>query len=390
MKLFSRGTLLGALGIAILSWGASLAAGQAAQAPAAERPQLAEEVFKDVQLLRGIPVKEFMGTMGFFAASTGLNCTDCHVEESGGSWARYADDTPLKQTTRRMMVMVNGLNQSFFGGRRVLSCYSCHRGANRPQVVPDLAVQYGEAVITEPDEILEQAAGEPEPDQILDRYMQAIGGVERLATITSYAATGTYQGFDDAEKFPVEVYAAAPGQRVTIVQGAFGVSTWTFDGRDGWVAAPQETTPVPVVPLTGGDLDGARVEAELAFPARIRQMLVEWRVGYPAIIDDREFQVVQGRLAPGGLPMKLYFDPMTGLLARFVYYNDTPVGRIPTQIDYEDYREVSGIRMPFKWTTTWTNGRSVVEVSSVQVNVPADAGRFARPVPPVHPAGGGN
>jgi hypothetical protein len=71
------------------------------------RPQMAEEVFKNVQLLEGIPVDQFMGTMGFFSASTGLNCTDCHLDESGGNWAKYADDNARKQMTRRMMQMVN-------------------------------------------------------------------------------------------------------------------------------------------------------------------------------------------------------------------------------------------------------------------------------------------
>jgi photosynthetic reaction center cytochrome c subunit len=369
-------TAAAAIGLAALLW-----AVVSAQAPA-ERPQLAEEVFRNVQVLKGIPVKEFMGTMGMFSASLGLNCTDCHVEESGGSWARYADETELKRTTRRMVAMVNSLNQSMFGGRRLVSCYSCHRGVNRPRVVPDLSVQYGEAIILEPDEILGQAPGQPTPDEIFDRYIQAIGGAQRLAGLASFVAKGMYQGFDDYQKYPVEVYAGAPGRRATIMHGGFGDITWTFDGRSGWMAAPSVMSPVPVVPLTGGDLAGARVEAELAFPSRLKQMLTEWRVGDPAIIGDQEFQVVQGKLAPGGLPMKLYFDPTTGLLSRLVYYNDTPVGRIPTQIDYSDYRDVSGIRMPFKWTTTWTDGRMIFEISSVELNVPIDARRFARPAPP--------
>jgi hypothetical protein len=371
-----RGAVAGAVRLAALLWGVAVMSAQI------ERPQLAEEVFKNVQLLKGIPVKEFMGTMGMFSASLGLNCTDCHVEEAGGNWARYADDTDLKRTTRRMMQMVDSLNTSMFGGRRLVSCYSCHRGTNRPDVIPKLDVQYGDAIILEPDEILADGVGQPAAEEILDKYVQTIGGAQRVAALTSYVATGVYLGFDDYQKYPVEVYAQAPGRRTTIMHGAFGDITWTFDGRAGWAAAPPETAPVPVVPLTGGDLAGARVEAELAFPARITQMLVEWRAGDPAIIGDREFQVVQGKLAPGGLPIKLYFDPMTGLLTRLVYYNDTPVGRIPTRIDYSDYRDVSGIRMPFKWTTTWTDGRMIFEIASVQVNVPIDARRFARPAPP--------
>jgi len=104
-----------------------------------EKPPMAEEVFKNVQMLKGIPVKEFMGTMGFFSAATGMNCTQCHIEESGGNWARYADDTDLKRTARRMIAMVNSINQSWFRGQRVVTCYSCHRGGARPMVIPDLA-----------------------------------------------------------------------------------------------------------------------------------------------------------------------------------------------------------------------------------------------------------
>src|SRR5688572_31946060 len=82
-----------------------------------------------------------MGTMGMFSASLGLNCTDCHVEESGGSWARYADETELKRTTRRMVAMVNSRNKSMFGGRQAVTCFSCHRGINRPRGIPDLTIQ---------------------------------------------------------------------------------------------------------------------------------------------------------------------------------------------------------------------------------------------------------
>src|SRR5258707_14838491 len=91
------------------------------------KPQMAEEVFKNVQVLKGISVNEFMGTMGFFSASLSLNCTDCHVSDSSGDWGKYADDTALKRTARRMILMVNALNKTSFGGRRAATCYSCHR-----------------------------------------------------------------------------------------------------------------------------------------------------------------------------------------------------------------------------------------------------------------------
>jgi len=368
--------------------GAASAGGQARRADQTapeQKPQMAEEVFTNVQLLRGIPVKEFMGTMGFFAAATGMNCTQCHVEESGGSWAKYADETPLKKTARRMIVMMNAINRTYFNGRRVVTCFSCHRGGTRPEVIPDLALQYGEPVLREPDEIFQQAQGVPSADQIFDKYIQARGGAQRLAAFTSFAAKGNHQEYDDIDKHPAEVYAKAPGQRTTIVHGDSGDSTTTFNGRAGWTAGPETTTPVPVLPLTGDDLAGAKVEAELSFPAQIKQALSDWRVGLPTTIDNRDVLVVQGKTGAGRPPVKLYFDAESGLLVRLVRYTDTPVGRIPTQVDYADYRDVSGIKMPFKWTTTWTNGRSITELDSVQMNAPVDAAAFAQPARPAPP-----
>ena len=103
----SRWTALGATGTALAYFLSLVLTNGWAQAPESTqssrgKPLVAEQYFKNVQVLRGIPVDEFMGTMGFIAAATGMNCTQCHVEESGGDWARYADDTPLKQMARKM------------------------------------------------------------------------------------------------------------------------------------------------------------------------------------------------------------------------------------------------------------------------------------------------
>ena len=357
----------------------------AAQTGTAEKPVMSDEFFKNVQLLKGIPVDEFLDTMGMFAASTGLNCTDCHIAESGGSWARYADDSPLKLTTRRMMAMVNSINESNFGGRRVLTCYSCHNGSRRPRPIPSLDVQYAVApIIDDPYEILGQASGAPSADAVLDKYIQAAGGAARLAGVTSIVAKGTYRAFDDFEMYPLEIFAKAPNQRTTILHSQYGDITTTYDGRSGWMAAPMESKPAPIMALTGGNLEGAGVDAELSFPGHIKQALGRWVVGPLTLIDDRDVRIVQGKKASGS-PIKLYFEEESGLLVRVVRYSESPVGRIPTQIDYADYRDVSGIKIPFKWTSTWTDGRTVFELSSVQVNASIDATRFAKPAPPAPP-----
>src|SRR5499426_4617798 len=140
----------------------------------AQKPLMAEEVFKNVQILKGIPVNQFMDTMGFFAASLGLNCVYCHVSESLENWDRFADDVPRKRMARTMILMVDDINKTKFGGRRALTCYTCHRGAQAPRVIPSLADQYG-LPTEDPNlvEIVPDAPKSPTAEEILDKYIQA-------------------------------------------------------------------------------------------------------------------------------------------------------------------------------------------------------------------------
>jgi hypothetical protein len=341
-----------------------------------DRPQMAEEVFKNVQLLKGIPVDQFMGTMGLFSASTGLNCTDCHLDESGGNWAKYADDNARKQMTRRMMQMVDGINQTNFGGRQVVTCFTCHRGASRPSVMPSIDLLYSSPPPFEPGDPVLQARGQPSADALLDNYITALGGSERLNALKSFVARGRYLGYDDAEKSPMELYAAAPAKRTVVSQSASGDLAWVFDGQSGWVAAPLTDRPLPVISVTGQELDGLAIEVQVHFPLGLKQALTNWRVGVPTEIDNREVNVVQGTTPRGGT-VTFCFDAETGLLTRLVRFSASPVGRLVTRVDYADYREVAGVKMPFKWTLSWLNGKSIFEIESVQDNA-----RFARPAAP--------
>ena len=281
MRLGSRRTFLGAAAMAVV-WlsGVRLAGGQAAPQP---QPQMAEEVFKNVQVLKGIPVNEFMGTMGVFSAALGMSCEDCHAA-SDRDWTQYAIDNPRKRTARRMVLMMAEINRANFGGRQVVTCYTCYRASDRPTVTPDLSTLYTAKLAENPD-ILTQAAGAPSADQVLDKYVQALGGAQRLGSLTSFVAKGTSSGYGpEGEKRPVEIFVKAPGQRTAIIHTLDGDSTTAYDGRGGWIAAPHR--PVPVLPLTGQELDAARLDAELAIPARIKEALTKWRVGPLSTIND--------------------------------------------------------------------------------------------------------
>jgi len=380
MKLVSMALTTGPLVLAAL--GATLAQGQTT----AQSKLPADQVFKNVKVLKGLPVDEFMATMGFISASLGETCSDCHSAESGGSWERYADDTPRKVVARGMIAMMNGINKTYFGGRREVTCYSCHRGVERPRITPSLAELYGPpAPVQEPDRMLQAAGGKSmTADQILDRYIQAAGGAEALGRLASFSAKGTQQSFGEAEKSPFEMWAKAPDERTTVIHSALGDSSTVYDGRTAWIAAPATERPVQVFELTDGDLDGAKLDAAVTFPMHLKSALTEWRVVPKTTLDGQEVEVLQGT-ANGKFPVNLYFDSKTGLLVRMVRYTESPLGLNPTQVDYADYRDVAGVKIPYHWTVTWLDGKSAIELSEVQANVAVEAAKFAKPSAPAAP-----
>jgi photosynthetic reaction center cytochrome c subunit len=351
----------------------------AAQAPADRAPN-AEDVFKNIQVLKGIPVDQFMGTMGFFSSSLGLNCTDCHSYDSGGDWAKYADDTPLKRRARTMITMMQKINADNFGGRQMVTCNTCHRGVTNPNVMPSIDQLYGTPPPDEPGDPLTQAPGQPSADSIIDKYIAAVGGAQKVAAFTTFTATGTYRGYDDSEETPLEIAVNSMGQYYTAAHPASGAHITANDGRQAWYAAPATDRPFPLIALTGVELDGLKLQAQLFFPAQIKGALRNWRTGFGTEINDRRVNVIQGTLGMNGVAT-LCFDAQTGLLVRLLRYGPSPVGRIVTRVDYSDYRDVgnTGVKIPFKWTMSWLDGRNVYTLNNVQPNARIEPAKFAKP-----------
>ena len=208
--------------------------------------------------------------------------------------------------------------------------------------------------------------------------MSELGGAQRLAGLTSYVATGTYEGFNTGgSPIPVDVYAKAPNQRTQVVHMQEGDAIKTFDGTQSWAA--EGWRPMPLLQLTGGNLEGAKLEALVQFPAGIQKAFASWQVS-GTLLDDRSTTILQGT-NPNQLPVNFYFDAESGLLVRIVRWNRTGVGIVPTQIDYSDYRDVNGVKLPHKVVLTWTDGQNTYVFKEIRPNVPIDAARFARPAP---------
>src|SRR5262245_17023188 len=324
MKLRWRQPVLG-VGVTACAWlmAVSLVGGQAA--PAA--PLVSEQVFKNVQVLKGITVNEFLGTMGVFSAALGMSCEDCHQADDSKGWAGYAEDNPRKQMARVMVTMMATINRTNFRGRQLVTCYSCHRGADRPKPSPALNSIYSLPPLEDPPDIVVQVKTSPTADEVFEKYFKWVGGTQRLAALTSFTATGTRVGYGpESETSQLQIFAKAPAQRTSIIQTSSGNNISTFDGTRGWLSAPFR--PVDVLEVTGQELEGMKFTAALGFPGGVKQMASMWRVGRAVVIDDKEAWVVQGTGTSGAM-ISLLFDSESGMLLRSIAYADSPVGRLP-------------------------------------------------------------
>src|SRR5271155_4779243 len=119
------------LAAGVVVMGVTKAQSAAPQQAVAAGPKKAEEQFKNIQVLKGIPADQLIPAMQFITASLGVECQFCHVE---GAFEK--DDKKPKETARKMMEMMFAINKDNFDGHREVTCYSCHRGSTDPVGTP--------------------------------------------------------------------------------------------------------------------------------------------------------------------------------------------------------------------------------------------------------------
>jgi len=358
----------------------AVAARQAAPAASADAPRMSETFFKDIRVLKGIPIDEFIDTMGMFAAATAKDCTGCHSPQIlDGKPEAFAIETPMIQKARFMVGMMNTINRNFFGNQKRVSCFTCHSNTSVPQNVPNMSIQYGDPV-DNPNSLEFIVANGSSPSQIdgvFAKYLEALGGAQRLNAVTSFSATGTYSGWDTGlSDVPVEIFAKAPGQYTTVAHRTEGDSVWTYDGQNAWEVSINAALP-STIPLTKGNFEGAKLESIVALaPARLRQSFAKWEIT-KGLIDDKPVQILRAT-NEGQMPVNFYFDT-SGLLVRLQRWNETLVGPVATQYDYSDYRDVGGVKRPFKIVKTSTRNQVTMVMKEIRPNVVIDAAKFARP-----------
>lgn len=328
--------------------------------------------FKNIQVLKDIPADQLIPAMQFITASLGVDCEYCHVEH-----AFEKDDKQNKKFARHMMEMMITINNDNFEGKRWVTCYTCHRGAAKPVSIPVIADMEKSPEMKEGAAI--SANGNPAADSLLDKYLVAVGGADALKKITSRVAKGTVTAFGD-QHMPVEIFAKAPDQRVSVVKMKEGDSVTAYNGKVGWLAMPGR-----VHMLNSQEAFGAKMDADFAFAAHVKSLYAKWETLPGEKFDGRDTWLVVGS-NESQPPLRLYFDQKSDLLVRLIRYIDSPLGYNPTQIDYADYRTTDGVKTPYRWTVARPGNRFTIQVEQLQQNVPIDDAKFVPPPPPPPPA----
>jgi hypothetical protein len=346
--------------------GAWLAGQASAPAAGAADFKTTEQVYKNIQVLKGVPADELVPAMQFITASLGVQCDFCHLEN-----AFEKDDKEAKQTARKMIKMVIAANKDTFEGRQQVTCYACHRGGRKPVVTPTIE----EENRGQPEHELlpdQPGANLPSADEVLRKYLQAIGGAEAAARVTSRVQKGTLTA--GSKHFPVDVLAKPPAKRVTTIRLPGGDSITATNGDEGWLSTPGRG----IHDMGPSELDGATLDAEIFFPGRLKLLFEELRVQTKEEVNGKDTYVVSGTRGSRP-PAQLYFDVESGLLVRVLRFVKTPLGLNPVRIDYADYRQEDGVKTPFRWTVARPNARFTIQIEQMQQSIPIEDNRFIKP-----------
>ena len=324
-----------------------------------------EEVYQNIKVLKGIPSDELIPGMQFITASLGVECSFCHVENHF-----ERDDKKPKETARKMIRMVMALNRDeAFGNTPKVTCNSCHRGSRLPVSIPAISEQ---PALPGAAEYL-QLANLPAPDQVLSRYVQALGGANAIAALTTLAETGTT--LVGNRETTLEIFDQSPDKRVMVIHLPTGESVTAFNGAEGWTLAAHR----PFREMPSADLPGEKMDADLQFALKIKDLLGDRKSGPLEKVGGQDvYQLIAEK---NGRPAaRLYFSKESGLLVRALRYAASPLGLNPTRIDYDDYRPLHGVKIPYRWTIARPFGQLTVQVTKAEANVPIDSRKFEKPL----------
>jgi hypothetical protein len=393
-------TAVSAIAVAGLSWGtrnvraqeqthpaASTSETGQEQQPSATKPTTAGDAYMNIQVLKDIPSDQLLPSMRYITVALGVECEFCHVPKNFES-----DDKPEKATARKMMQMMFAINKDSFNGRREISCYTCHRGVAHASNIPMLTATGAAPVMGVPGPSAAGApAGQAEHangsaaapqvpqvtiDQILAKYTDALGGPGAIQKITTLEEKGSVQlPFRGGLSASAELVRKAPDKVLWVIHLPNGGEIVNgYNGAAGWQGRPGHAAD----DLTGDELARAKEGAVFVPGLDLKQGFSRAQVTAIDKVGDRDaYRVIAFR--KGGGQVRFYYDTQSGLLLRISERIQSPLGDLPQDTDFSDYRDVDGVKLPFTVTLVNVQGAGTYKWDQIQANVPVEDTRFDKP-----------
>jgi hypothetical protein len=372
-----------------------------AQGPPAPTGPMAPEKYKDIQVLTDVPADQLDVTMRYFVAATGLQCAGCHFRDPTTNEVIFDHDARGKSTARQMIGLVKSVNAGSFGVR--INCGTCHAGRNQPaglqaaQMMTDseiaamvamaardaAAASAGDRGAAPPSAGPGGRGNRPPPppvDDVINKYVDALGGQAAVAKITSRVLTGTVTNrMKQSMAFTIEEKGDKFHEAIASSPAPMAVG---FDGAAGWAQSGDHASE-----LTGFPLQQALRMAVLGLPLHLKDRYTTVTAAQPTRLaastpggQGPAVNVLQGQTPAQYLTDQFYFDATTGLLLRRRIVTRTGVnGSLVEQYDYADYRDVNGVKMPFEITHSNWNTLDTFKVASIKANPNIADGTFVKP-----------
>ncbi len=336
-----------------------------------KKEKTTDKVFKNIKVLKGLPASQLLPTMHFFEASLGFDCSNCHVRGHMDS-----DKKPEKRKARKMIKMMEAINKDSFGGKQVVTCFTCHRGHANPLTIPAVITSASMNEKRSEEKDAEEEIIVPNrlntPEEIVAKYQQAIGGNNAYKKLTTLKFKGTVDNGNHRTS-KISIIQKAPLYFYSSLTTPFGTMEKGYNGSIGWMKTPRGG-----LPLEAGDEQDIKLAADFYAPVNFLKDYSALKFSDVKLLNDDTVYVVDARYS-GIRRFKFYFDAYSGLLLRKIQYDKTLLGELQTRTDYSDYRKVNGILFPFELHVADFENNMDIKFSNIAANTQVNSNIFNMP-----------
>lgn len=330
------------------------------------KTETAGQKFKSIKVLNDMPADQLGKVMNMMSASLGVDCKFCHASNDGDY---EKEGFEHKDIARNMLKMTFELNKNYFESRPEINCNTCHQGKAHPSPSFPLTPVKREERPKQPDK-------KPSVEEILARYENALGGKEKLAKITSRQIKA--QRIEpDGKTFEAEEILQK-GDKL-LIQTIYSSKQYgdyvvkeIFDGANAFKLGNGTK-----IELKTDELEQIKREAQLFANPNLKAIYPKMDFRAVEKIDGREVYLITASISETQRE-RLYFDTVTGLLIRRTASSPTILGNFVYQVDYLDYKDFGGVKLPTTLNFAVPNIRWTRKILDVESNVLIDDTKFVK------------